>query len=195
MIYLLHIPDTGISRREYSKTLHSQSHALLKYALARHGIHGFDPDTDIEKNSFGKPYLKNNPLFFNISHCHGLAVCGIHNDEIGIDAENIRSFSPKIPGRIFTPSEMEFLNNSSCKNEAFFRLWTLKESYIKNIGIGLSFPLKNIEFDISDNITGSDKDKIFTQFSLKHFIISVCTGRSTDFDNSITIVNAEELIP
>lgn len=191
MIYILRCIDSGMNRKDYARFLHLKAHELLKKVLGFYNIYDFN----IVKNSFSKPYLENLSLFFNISHCNGLIVCGIHNSEIGIDAENIRSFSPNILRRIFTAREQEFLNSSYDKNHTFFRLWTLKESYIKHIGMGLSFPMNNIEFDISDidNIISSDNDKKFVQIEFDEYIISVCIRKNSDFDMSYNIINIDEL--
>ncbi|MCH5186031.1 MAG: 4'-phosphopantetheinyl transferase superfamily protein [Oscillospiraceae bacterium] len=164
--------------------LHKKSYALLKKALGYYGIHDPDIENNIEKNHYGKPYLKNIPLFFNISHCRGLAACAVHTSEIGIDAENIREYKPGILKRVLTPGELAYFNECENKDEIFFRLWTLKESYIKNIGMGLAFPLGNIEFDISDirNIKSSDGGKKFGQISVGEYIVSVCVDTDSEFD-------------
>ena len=51
-----------------------------------------------------------------------------------------------IAGHFFSPAENEFLgkiSDETAKKDMFFRIWTLKESFIKNIGTGLAYPLKN----------------------------------------------------
>lgn len=191
MVYILRCVNSGMNRKDYARFLHLKAYALLKKVLEFYNVCDFN----IVKNSFGKPYLEKLPLFFNISHCNGLIVCGVHNSEIGIDVENVRSFSPNILRRIFTSQEQKFLNNSYNKNHTFFRFWTLKESYIKHIGMGLSFPMNNIEFDISDinHIISSDNDKKFAQMEFDEYIISVCIQKNSHFDMSYNIINIDDL--
>ena len=83
------------------------------------------------------------------------------------------------------------MKNQQDKNKAFFRIWTLKESYIKNIGKGLSFPMKNIEFDLSDikNIKSSDDTKQFFQCMIDNYMISVCSEKNSGFEFKYKIID------
>lgn len=114
-----------------------------------------------EKLSFaytahGKPYLANHPsLFFNLSHSNQWALYAITLEEkIGVDIEYLLK---EIDGevlatRFFSSYESKLLHEISAdkKQTAFFRLWTCKEAFIKAVGEGLSFPLKDFEIDITE---------------------------------------------
>ena len=41
----------------------------------------------ISYNEFNKPYLKNNNIYFNISHCRNYVLVGISDCEIGVDIQ------------------------------------------------------------------------------------------------------------
>ena len=43
----------------------------------------------IENNKYGKPYIKNNPIYFNISHSSDYVVIGISDSAIGVDIEHL----------------------------------------------------------------------------------------------------------
>jgi 4'-phosphopantetheinyl transferase len=48
---------------------------------------------------------------------------------------------------------MELIFNSNDPLKTFFELWGCKESYIKAIGVGLSFELNKIDFlNINDQV-------------------------------------------
>lgn len=161
MIYRLYIKDG-----EKGKYQHERSAALLSAALlAECGI-DFESE-ELVYNKYGKPSLKNHPnINYNITHCDGCVAVVINKlgKKVGIDAEKIRPFNPFIVRKVLSSRELSVLNNSPDRERSFFRFWVLKESYVKALGIGLSFGLKNIEFgwDSAGNISCSDSNAKFT---------------------------------
>jgi 4'-phosphopantetheinyl transferase len=109
-------------------------------------------------NRFGKPVLANSPEQpaprFNLAHTEGLAACVVARDfDVGIDVENLgRSTNLDIARRYFAPAEVAYLEErpESEQHRVFFVFWTLKEAYVKARGMGLSLPLEQFAFDISD---------------------------------------------
>ena len=98
---------------------------------------------------------------FNVSHTEGLVVCGIVRGEpssgdhwIGIDVERgNRRIDLAMTERYFAKPEIEFVRDQPTERaakEAFLRIWTLKESFIKAIGTGLRTPLADFTFDRVD---------------------------------------------
>lgn len=164
--------NKSIHKRELKSAINGQ----LKKALLPSGINFCEEELCF--NRYGKPYLKNHEnIFFNISHCKELAACIVENSEVGIDVENIRQWRPGVAKRVFSDREMELLNNSENKSELFFRIWTLKESFVKAIGVGISYPMKTCEFiTLKDNIKAYGCDGYsFSQIILNNkFICSVC---------------------
>lgn len=113
---------------------------LLKKALLDAGI--ADPGVPF-KNPCGKPYYPLFPGFnYSISHSGSLAVCLVSGSEAGIDIEFIRETDTLgIAGRFFTSGEVSRIKRKrteKSRREMFFRLWTLKESYLKAAGTGFS---------------------------------------------------------
>jgi 4'-phosphopantetheinyl transferase len=93
-----------------------------------------------------------NPLRFNLSHSHGLALYGFcMGREIGIDTEKIRPefAGEEIAQRYFSTVEQRELAElpKELRDTAFFLCWTRKEAYIKAHGDGLQIPLDS--FDVS----------------------------------------------
>jgi 4'-phosphopantetheinyl transferase len=92
------------------------------------------------------------PLRFNLSHSHGLALYGFcMGREIGIDTEKIRPefAGEEIAARYFSATEQRELAElpKELRDTAFFLCWTRKEAYIKAHGDGLQIPLDS--FDVS----------------------------------------------
>ncbi len=108
----------------------------------------------IIKNEYGKPYFENNGVYFNISNSDSVVVAAVSDKEIGIDIQKIK-YNDAIVNRTFTESEKQYLNKSSDKKKTFTLIWTMKESYVKELGIGVGYGLKNV-----DTISMIDKFKV-----------------------------------
>ena len=61
---------------------------------------------------------------------------------VGVDIQQCRSFKPNIADRFFHPDEVQYLSSLSPaeRENAFYTLWALKESYVKADGRGLRLP-------------------------------------------------------
>ncbi|MBN1759952.1 MAG: 4'-phosphopantetheinyl transferase superfamily protein [Chitinispirillaceae bacterium] len=116
--------------------------------LARYAVSRFSGQRDASwrtgKNKFGKPYLLESPVHFNVSHSGKWVLCAVDHTEIGVDVEVRRRTDPAVAERFFSTPERHMLAAVNVPEETrslFFRLWVLKESYIKAIGRGLDCPL------------------------------------------------------
>ncbi|SHJ86932.1 4'-phosphopantetheinyl transferase [Clostridium cavendishii DSM 21758] len=151
-------------------------------------------------NKFGKSFLKNPPNFyFNISHSENWVVCAISNKEVGIDIEKIKPIDLDIAKRFFSKIEYEDLMSKQLEKQIsyFYDLWTLKESYIKYKGKGLSIPLNSFSLNVNENdifITSEDQIRPnFKQFKIdKEYKLSIC-GEDNDFDNDIKYLSYENI--
>jgi 4'-phosphopantetheinyl transferase len=130
-------------------------------------------------NEHGKPLLIDETLHINLSHAKSAVIAGFSETPIGVDVEFIRKTYPKIVcKRVFTPTEIEQIETSENPTLTFFKLWTLKESFVKCIGQGLSFPLKTVEFTIAPTnvVVCSDERFIFSTFTQNEHQISICSA-------------------
>ena len=109
---------------------------LLRMALKEGGLSG----GALSCGPYGKPLLSPGP-HIGISHRRGAVAVAVGDMPIGLDLERLRDFDARLPARIFSKGEMEYFHASGASREAFFTLWTLKESYYKFTGRGLpGFP-------------------------------------------------------
>lgn len=95
---------------------------------------------------------------FNVTHTDGLVICGIGHprlEAIGVDVERLgRRTDASLADRYFSQPEIEFLNrcrSDEARRRTFLRIWTLKESFIKAIGTGLTMPLADFAFEDVDS--------------------------------------------
>ena len=133
-------------------------------------------------NENGKPFFKNNNIYFNISHSHEYVITVISENEIGIDIEKIRKININTINKFTTSSEKKYILSSKEEIEKrFFLLYTLKEAYIKLYGKRIT-DLLTVEFiiDENNNITCSDKDiTCGTINEIEGYIISYCEKKRT----------------
>jgi 4'-phosphopantetheinyl transferase len=131
------------------------AHALLRGLLApRLGrvpteirfVHGVN----------GKPCLDapEPVLYFNLSHTRGMVgVALARRCDIGIDVERVepRRLRLDTAHRFFAPAEVEQLYALPPERrcDASFAFWTLKEAYIKAVGLGLAMPLDGFAFTLT----------------------------------------------
>lgn len=103
-----------------------------------------------------KPVLKGYEAeFFNISHSGNHVVVAFSDQTVGIDVEAIKKDRRKIAQRFFTESEIEDMNAMPSEEEQiryFYQLWTLKESYMKAIGDGMTMSLSSFAFNQKEAI-------------------------------------------
>lgn len=161
-------------------------------------------DIIFDKNLYGKPYLKDCRNFnFNISHSGDFVVCAIDDKPIGIDIEQVKHMEYEdIAERFFLASEFEYIEKAdlSSKIKRFYEIWTLKESYIKCCGEGLSMPLKSfsINMDGYENIKVVTNTK-FNKFSLNlididlDYKMAVCSMNKT-ISKEIIMIEQNDLI-
>ena len=124
---------------------------LLKLALADEGV-----DYAAVRFSYGeqgKPYLADSPhLHFNLAHSGTMALCAVAPQSVGCDVEQIAPLNENVALRFFHPSEyaaLAALEGEEARRKFFFRLWTLKESFRKMTGLGLSLPLDEYPLEFS----------------------------------------------
>lgn len=151
----------------------------------------------------GKPVLMDqNELHYNISHSGDWVVVAISNHEVGIDVEKIRDPDYRIAERFFSPLELGELNGLSgeARKNYFFDLWTLKESYLKLLGKGLTQSLgsftmtrRNDGFKIILNGRIDDTIHFFQDQIDPEYRLSVCC-RSPIYDTRVVRVTADELL-
>jgi 4'-phosphopantetheinyl transferase len=122
---------------------------LLNHALNMMGI--LDPVFDRDK--YGKPYLKNyQDVHFNLSHSENYVACAVSDSPVGVDIEYIHDVDLDIAKNYFYDQEYEYVINSP-NIDAFFKLWVLKESYMKMTGLGFRLGLDEFSIEIDDEIS------------------------------------------
>jgi 4'-phosphopantetheinyl transferase len=196
-------------RREYFTRFKSSQSAmrsvygelLTRYILAKKTGISFSL-IDFKKTDIGKPYLEQDSAHFNLSHSGEWVVFAFSEKNVGIDVELVREIRYQIAERFYSPDENKRLGKltGGSKLNYFFDLWTLKESYLKMIGTGLTKSLSSFtvfeegnQFHLTDHETGKRLLVHFRQYALAaDYKLSVCSAKP-EFCEHLIIVNPSEL--
>jgi 4'-phosphopantetheinyl transferase len=106
---------------------------------------------------YGKPFIRGQEeldgIRFNCSHSGDFGLIAIsRRGELGCDVEQHRQLedAEDLAANCFSASEIKEMNAlpESLKTKGFFNCWTRKESFVKAIGVGLSFPLNRLSVSL-----------------------------------------------
>ena len=152
------------------KKLSAGAYLLLKKALKRHHINIDEYKWEVEEK--GKPRLINCPYQFSLSHSGNYVLLGLCKDPIGVDIEEITEIKENLINYVFNELDLSYYQSKEDKVEAFYKIWTFKESYLKCLGVGLSQPLKEVKINYLYSYNGH----FFYEFNnLDNYQISVCS--------------------
>lgn len=131
-----------------------------------------------ENNAYGKPQLITPPfVHFNISHSGEWVVAAVSSYPVGIDVEEIKEAPLVISNRFFSKDERLtlFKESKHCQNEAFYYLWTLKESYIKAEGKGLFMKLDT--FTVGLGVTHINGMELLNERLDERHVLGLCSAQ------------------
>jgi 4'-phosphopantetheinyl transferase len=130
---------------------------LIRTLLSRYRKEVVPEEWEFSKDKYGKPFISHPPLskpiFFNISHSEKMIVLAVAcNPHIGVDVEYLSRSINTMEVAMYSFADIEvdrFIRLSPLRQkDYFFQLWTLKEAFIKAVGMGLALPLSSFSFSI-----------------------------------------------
>lgn len=125
----------------------------LNAALAYHGL--CERDMEYVLGEQGKPMLQAYPgLHFSLSHAGDYAICSMGELENGCDVERVRPDKMRVAERFFAEEEKAWIyqaGETAERDRRLFRLWTMKESFLKVTGRGMALPLRDFTVLIGEN--------------------------------------------
>lgn len=148
----LSIKEKIQANKYYTRSLSNKyimSHGILRYILSCY-LKQYPNKVEFIYNEYGKPFLKNSNIQFNMSHSHNMVSYIVAlNCKVGIDIElhennlNVQALA----NLVLTSDESKCLysTKSQDKLRLFYTLWTKKEALVKAIGQGLSYPINTIK--------------------------------------------------
>lgn len=144
---------------------------------------------DLEYNEHNKPFLKGyHHEYFNISHSGNHVVVAFSDQNVGVDVEKMGKDRREIAERFFTVREIQQMHACPTQDSQihfFYQLWTLKESYMKAIGKGMTMSLSSFSFLFNNqtavlDFTDDDPDwNFYSELWKDSAYLSICS-KSTD---------------
>jgi 4'-phosphopantetheinyl transferase len=126
-------------------------------------------DLQISFEDKGKPFIQNYPVHFNMSHSGVWVVAAISAKPVGIDIEQMKRNRLEVARRFFTEEEFQDLMDTPepDRTDHFYSLWTLKESYLKAVGRGLTLSLNSFAVKTEQGEYLIDINGIFAKMHLR----------------------------
>lgn len=151
---------------------------LMEEILKRHGFSAENVTIGVN----GKPQCEG--VYFNLSHSGDMVLCVAGDVPVGCDIEKVTDAPLEVADRYFSERERRYIDeaqNIPEVNRRFFRLWTMKESYLKMTGEGMNLSPERIEIDC--NALTVLRDGVLQSCTLKNishedYEISICMCES-----------------
>lgn len=155
----------------------------------------------------GKPYFSDYPqIKFSLSHSENYVVAAFDVEEIGIDIQYRKQLRFHMAERFFSPEDKALLDKLG-ENEDylhFYRMWTVKEAYMKLTGEGLQQGLDRtvVEPDVRDQTIGRIRKrnsqegayyKLFDTLAEKYSIAVCSSSRISDIKIKEVVLADEKL--
>lgn len=142
----------AVLRHEKDKCRSLAAGLLLNHALGIYGLQ--EKSAEYEIGEWGKPIFKYHPdISFSLSHSGDYAICTIGDAPLGNDIEQRKEGRLKVADRFFAKEELAWLYDAKEDAERdlrMFRLWTMKESFLKATGRGMSLSLKDFSIHVEE---------------------------------------------
>ena len=127
---------------------HDAAWALLTELYAAH-VGGALPE--IAVMPMGKPYFRDCPWHFSISHTKNHAFCVLCDAPVGLDAEELtRQVRPVVAQKALSVGERAQYEAADDQNRALLTFWVLKEAEGKRTGRGVGIHPTYTDFMLTD---------------------------------------------
>ena len=171
---------------------HAAAQVLLQHALGD----GFGlPGPDLVHDSCGRPAVAAHPeVHVSVSHCEGAVLVAASSARIGVDVEWLRPLDRFALARMLNPAEIDRVLRSPDPDREFFRYWTLKESYLKAVGTGLGYAVKDLDVDVAPDGTASVSRRrawVGLDERFEGYVLAFCSLDSGPGDTDVALERRE----
>lgn len=187
-------------RNQNDRNVKLVSRILLKYLLAKKQGMALE-EVEVYSNPYGKLFVKNSSLQFNLSHSGNMILYGFDGCALGVDIEELVPVFPETAKLFMSDAEYKYFLNQleeSLRKEFFYKVWTAKESLLKAAGTGITSQITQIHLPINSDIMEINYQNscyFFHHGKLDaDYMYSVCI-RNQDINAPVfTILSLEEVL-
>ena len=182
--------DAYLFRKD--KNLSLGAGMLLDQGLSEYGLK--ENSVLIQYRENGKPWLPQHPqIHFNLSHSEDMALAAFAETEVGCDIERVQQADLALAEKFFCPGEYKYAaeKTGKARDMAFYRLWTLKESFAKATGLGLQLPLNEFEVSFCPNGEPAVRQNAdtaeyeFREYRFGEYLAAVCLKKDNEKFNKV----------
>lgn len=177
------------------KCFNDRKLSIIAYVLLIYAIKntlGYFPDLTMVYGERGKPYFKNiSNWHFNISHCKDCVAVVLAKDEVGIDVQERIMLDDSLINMVCNYEERKLVESAQDPEMMITRLWVLKESYLKQRGLGLVDEISDIDFSMYRGSFFYKDPYYFHVVKKKDYFMSICTK---NYINNYRRVLVDELM-
>lgn len=178
---VIELKKINMLRNEDDKKRSLGAGLLLLDILAKE--YGYDYEficDKLTKTESGKPYLTDGNVRFSLSHSGDYIAVAVGKHEVGVDVERIRKLNEKVMDRCFTDNEKKTVGKN---DEEYTTVWTLKESYVKLTGTGITSDLKkyNTEYNGQKKYYCNMLAAFFANFKIEDYCFSICSNNEFEY--------------
>lgn len=195
---LLDLPGSGQltparrARMQRYIRLEDRARCLAAGLLLRR-VFGPEAAQRIAVTPLGKPYLPGG-AHFSLSHSGSKVVLLTSAHEAGVDVEQIVPYCQAVARQVFSPREQAWLHEQGT-DEAFYRLWTGKESIMKALGLGFQLPPESFEIHPETHVPNHVLNRAwYLQWRNLDGHMLCCAASVPDEAFSLTPLSREELL-
>gem|GEM_PF-1770042 len=168
---------------------------LVRYILCTN-LQCYNHQLRFQYNKYGKPYLATHSnCFFNLSHSESYVTCIVDEMECGIDIERMSAISEEyidIAKLYFSNEEFSTISKMTSdedKRAYFYILWTMKEAYLKALGVGLEKDLSSVQINLEsygnisiyDVETKDDRNLLYRSYQIHDYQLSLVAYSEPEF--------------
>lgn len=125
----------------------------------------------VQRVSGGKPCFSHSSLFFNLSHSGEYAACVLADREVGIDLQREQGSKAawRIAPRVLHEAEAAYRR----EEPMIYRIWTVKEAYVKATGEGIRRDFRELCVDFEKETVQRQPFQLCEP--IPGYLLAVCT--------------------